>query len=258
MAEFLLKVVSLNKRYNKKIIALYDVNLILRKGCILGILGPNGAGKSTLIHILANMVKRDSGEIYIFDQKIEDNSYQYKSRCGFVFEQPFFIRKFSIQEYFRFAAILYDMKPCLISKRIEELLDFFELREKQFEWIERCSKGLQKRVSIATCLIHKPELLILDEPLADLDVIMTKKMRELFKQLRNKGIAILFVSHNISDLADICDEICIFKSGTVIYRYEENDIVDSHFNKTYKSNHNLEELFFKYFKERVHVDIKKW
>jgi len=258
MGELLLKVVSLNKRYNKKIIALHDVNLILRKGCILGILGPNGSGKSTLINILANIIKRDSGEVYIFDQRIADNSYQYKSRCGFVFEQPFYIKKFSIQEYFRFAAVLYNMKPCLISKRIEELSDFFELREKQFEWIERCSKGLQKRVSIATCLIHKPELLILDEPLADLDVIMTKKIKELFKQLRHKGMAILFVSHNISDLADICDEIYIFRDGTVIYRYEQNNIIDSDLNKTHKSNHNLEELFFEFFKERLHVDIKKW
>lgn len=255
MPNLVLKTISLNKRFGKNIIALNNVNIHLQKGCILGLLGPNGSGKSTLINILANIVKKDSGEVYIFNKKIKDYSYQYKSSCGFVFEQPFYINKFTIQEYLRFSAVLYGLNDNIISKRIEEVLDFFELMEKQHEWIERCSKGIKKRVSIATSLIHKPKLLVLDEPLTDLDVIMTKKLKDLFKKLRNKEISVLISSHNITDLEDICDDVHIFKNGNIIFKHSNHfNLVKNNLIESDKLSLKLNELFFDLFKERLPHD----
>ena len=88
MENSILKTVSIFKTYKKDVVALSGFNLVLKRGTILGLLGPNGAGKSTFVNILANIVKRDSGEIYLFDEEITENSYKYKSKCGFVLENP--------------------------------------------------------------------------------------------------------------------------------------------------------------------------
>jgi len=219
-----IETVSLAKTYNKDIVALTDLSLNLTKGNILGLLGPNGAGKSTLVNILANIVKRDSGDIYIFNEKITEISYKYKSTCGFVLEKPVYIEKLSIREYLEFAGKMYRLSDLEINTRIEELIDIFDLVPKRDSWIESCSKGMKKKVSIATSLLHNPQLLILDEPFSDLDLVALGRLKDIIHNLKKNGKSVLIASHNIQELEHVCDEFAMIQEGKILFQKSFNDI----------------------------------
>jgi ABC-2 type transport system ATP-binding protein len=220
----ILKTVSLSKTYKKEVIALLDFNLFLKEGKVLGLLGPNGAGKSTFVNILANIVKRDSGEIYIFDKKITENSFDYKSNCGFVLEKPVYIEKLSILEYMEFAGKMYRLARKEIEQRMGELIDIFDLQSKKDSWIETCSKGMKKKVSIATALLHNPQFLVLDEPFSDLDIVALRRLKEIIKKLKESGKTMLIASHNIQELENTCDEFAIIKEGKILFQKSFGDI----------------------------------
>ena len=152
----ILKTVSLSKTYKKDVVALSGFNLVLKRSTILGLLGPNGAGKSTFVNILAHIVKRDSGEIYLFDEEINEKSYKYKSKCGFVLEKPVYIEKLTILEYLEFAGKMYGLSGKETDERIVELVDIFELGSKKDKWIESYSKGMKKKclLQLLCFIIH--------------------------------------------------------------------------------------------------------
>jgi ABC-2 type transport system ATP-binding protein len=220
----ILKTVSLSKTYKKDVVALSGFNLVLKRGTILGLLGPNGAGKSTFVNILANIVKRDSGEIYLFDEEITENSYKYKSKCGFVLENPVYIEKLTILEYLEFAGEMYGLSGEETDERIVELVDIFELGSKKDKWIESCSKGMKKKVSIATALLHNPQLLVLDEPFSDLDLVALGRIKDIMHKAKDTGKAILIASHNIQELENVCDEFAIIKDGKILFQQSFREI----------------------------------
>jgi len=224
MKNLTLKIVSLSKTYKKDVIALSDFNLFLKKGSILGLLGPNGAGKSTLVNILANIVKRDSGEVIMFDEKITENSFDYKSNCGFVLEKPVYIEKLSVIEYLEFAGKMYKLSQKDIEQRMSELINYFELNSKKDSWIENCSKGMKKKISIVTALLNNPKLLFLDEPFSDLDIIALGRLKEIMKKVKDSSNTILIASHNIQELENVCDEIAMMKDGKMLFQKSFADI----------------------------------
>lgn len=245
MNEVAMEAVLLNKRYNNKTIALEDFSIKLRKGSILGLSGPNGAGKSTFINITANILKGDSGEVMIFNEKIHVNSYRYKYKCGFLFEKSVYIGRFTITEYLSFAGILYGLHKSDIVKRIDELSTFFDFRDKQNEWIVRGSKGIKKKVSMAAALIHNPNLLILDEPFSDLDIITIERVKDLIVNLRVKGVSVLIASNNIRELERICDNIAIINKGAIIFKDELRNIKRvTDLTGRDRSDSKLEKLYF--------------
>jgi len=224
MTNLILKTISLSKTYKKKVVALSDFNLFLKKGTILGLLGPNGAGKSTFVNILANIVKRDSGEIYMFDEPITEKSFDYKSNCGFVLEKPVYIEKLTILEYLEFAGEMYKLIPEEIEQRVFELIDIFDLQSKKDSWIESCSKGMKKKISITTALLHNPQLIILDEPFSDLDLVALGRLKDIMNNVKKCGKTILIASHNIQELENVCDEFAIVKEGKILFQKSFRDI----------------------------------
>lgn len=245
MNDVSLEAILLNKRYNINTIALNDFSIKLRTGSILGLSGPNGAGKSTFINISANILKRDSGVVLIFDEMIEVSSYRYKYKCGFLFEKPVYIDKFNINEYLYFSGILFGLHKSVIAKRIDELISFFELKDMQNEWIARGSKGIKKKVSMAAALIHDPNLLIWDEPFADLDMITIERVKDLIINLKDKGVSILMASNNIRELEKICDNIVIIDKGTIIFKDELRNIKTvTDLTVRDKNDSKLEKLYF--------------
>jgi ABC-2 type transport system ATP-binding protein len=224
---------ALAKTYNKNIVGLSDLNLCLNKGTTLGLLGPNGAGKSTFVNILANIVRRNSGKIYIFEEEIKETSYQYKSTCGFVLEKPVYIEKLSILEYLEFAGNMYRLSKENISSRIEELLDTFDLISKRDSRIENCSKGMKKKISIATALLHNPQILIMDEPFSDLDLIALGRIKDIIHGFKKAGKSVLIASHNIQELENVCDEFAIIQKGKLLFQKNFKDI------QTEIENHKL-------------------
>jgi len=249
MENRILKTVSLSKTYKKNVVALSEFNLSLNKGTILGLLGPNGAGKSTFVNILANIVKRDSGEIQLFDEKITDSSFEYKSNCGFVLEKPVYINKLSILEYLEFAGKMYKLPQEETEQRMGELIEIFDLKSKKDSWIENCSKGMKKKVSLATSLLHNPQLLVLDEPLSDLDLVTLGRLKEIMKKVKESGKSILIASHNIQELENVCDEIAIIKEGKILFQKSFEDIRE----EIKKDNlENFENYVYK------HIDKKRF
>jgi len=220
----ILKTVSLSKTYKNDVVALSKFNINLKKGTILGLLGPNGAGKSTFVNLLANIVKRDAGEIFMFDEPITNRSFNYKSDCGFVLEKPVYIEKLTISEYLEFAGKMYKLDQKEIEQRIIELIDIFDLHPKIDSWIENCSKGMKKKVSIATALLHNPQLLVLDEPFSDLDLVALGRLKEIMKKAKEGGKSILIASHNIQELENVCDEFAIVKEGKILFQKSFGDI----------------------------------
>lgn len=218
MSDEILEIVNLTKSYGRESMALTGLNLAVPRGVIFGFVGPNGAGKTTTIDILANIVKRDSGEIYLFSKPLTGKSYEYKSKTGFVLERPTYIEKLSVKEYLTFAGAMYGLAEEEAKRRTSELIKFFELEEKQDKWIETYSSGMKKKVSLAAALIHDPELLVLDEPFEGMDAVTIKKTKQLFVDLRQKGTTFLITSHILAYVESICDEVAIIHKGRIIYQ----------------------------------------
>lgn len=245
MNDYLLIINQLRKVYKKNVIALDGLDFSLKHGQIVGFVGPNGAGKSTTINILANVLKRDSGDIIIFGEKLTNKSYKYKSNTGFVLEFPVYIEKLSIKEYLSFAGYMYGMNDSLIEKRSKELIAFFEMTNKQDEWIENYSTGMKKKVSLCATLIHDPEFLVLDEPFEGMDPIAIKKTKQLFRDLKKQGKTILITSHILGYLENLCDEVAIINKGKLVYQNTMDNVKSEFKNKIgeRESLSALEEIF---------------
>jgi len=235
MSGLALKVSSLCKVYNGDVKALDNFHMELKKGSILGLFGPNGAGKSTMVNILVNIVRKDSGEIYIYDEKIYPHSSSYKSRSGFVLEKPVYLEKLSVTEYLQFTGQMYRLTDKVIDQNLKKLLETFELEYKKDEWIENCSKGMRKKTSVCAALIHDPALLIFDEPFADLDLIAVSRLKEMFQKYKHKNRSILIVSHNIQEMENICDEIALIDKGMLQFSLSIEDIYEEMKQKKIKS-----------------------
>ena len=138
--------------------------------------------------------------------------------CGFVLEKPVYIEKLSILEYLEFAGRLYKLPLEVIEKRMFELIDIFELQSKAKTWIENCSRGMKKKVSLATALLHNPQLIILDEPFSDLDFVALGRLKTIMYKAKKHGKTILIASHNIKDLESVCDDFAIIKEGKVLFQ----------------------------------------
>jgi ABC-2 type transport system ATP-binding protein len=255
MENYVLKAVSLVKTYKKDIVALSDLNVTLKKGHILGLLGPNGAGKSTFINILANIVKRDGGEIVIFDDNVTKTSFQYKAKCGFVLEKPVYIEKLSITEYLEFAGMMYHLSEEEITARITELLELFDLVSKKDTWIEGCSRGMKKKVSIVTALLHNPDLLILDEPFSDLDLVSLGRLRDVIHDYKNAGKTVLIASHNIQELQNVCDEFAMLQEGKILFQKSFKDIQTE---ITHKNLENFENYVYQFIDKNRFKKSLSW
>lgn len=237
----ILQIHNLYKSYNKDIKAVNNLSLTVEKGIIIGLLGLNGAGKSTLINILAGILKRDKGDISIFGERINAKNQEYKRKTGFVFERPIFLEKLTIKEYLNFSAVLHQISSTERKLRVEESLDFFDLRSKQDDWIETCSKGMKKKVSLASALIHQPQLLILDEPFEGIDPISLKYIKENLSLMANRGVSIMITSHNLDTIEKFCNEVAIIDNGNIVFQdkrenFGNNSLEDIFINKVSKNN----------------------
>jgi len=239
-----IEIKRLRKTYKKNVVALWNLDLNVPAGCIFGFVGPNGAGKSTTINILAGITMRDSGEIFILGEKIDEADYKYKQNVGFILERPHLIEKLTAREYLEFVATMYKIGRVEAQKRVSELLEFFELEEKSEEWIETYSAGMKKKVSLAAAMIHAPRLLILDEPLESTDPVSAKRIKDMLRYMVEKGATVFMSSHNLDTVEKICDEVAIINKGRLLFQAKTEDIrkkiKDEVSLETYQS---LEEIF---------------
>lgn len=215
---------GLKKTYKKGVKALDDLDLSVDEGTLLGFVGPNGAGKSTTINIISGLIRKDAGSVKILGDEIHPADYEYKRRIGFVLESPRYIEKLTAREYLKFVAGMYGIDGRNSGPRIDELIDFFDLGEKRKERIESFSSGMKKKISLAAAIIHRPKILILDEPLEAIDPISAKAIKDNLKLMVRKGTTVLLSSHVLDTVEKLCDEIAIINKGRIVFRSRMEDI----------------------------------
>lgn len=219
-----IELAGLTKTYRKGVRALDDLNLSVDEGTLLGFVGPNGAGKSTTINIISGLVKMDAGTVKILGEEIHPADYEYKRQIGFVLESPRYIEKLTAREYLKFVAGMYGIDGRESESRTDELLDFFDLGEKRKARIESFSAGMKKKISLAAAMIHRPRILILDEPLEAIDPISAKAIKDNLKLMVRGGTTVLLSSHVLDTVEKLCDEIAIIDKGRVVFRSRMEDI----------------------------------
>ena len=209
-----LSVKNLNKIYNKNIQALKNLNLEVNEGEIFGLLGPNGAGKSTFINILSGITTKTSGDVNVWGFNLDKNPRQVRASLGIVPQEinvdPFFTPKNLLE----LQAGLYGVKK---KDRITDtILELVSLKDKANSYTRNLSGGMQRRLLIAKALVHKPPIVILDEPTAGVDVELRKKLLENVKSLQSIGVTIILTTHYLSEAEEMCDRIAIINKGRLI------------------------------------------
>ena len=199
---------------SKEISALTDFNIQIQKGTIHGLLGPNGAGKSTFINILGGLVKKNSGKVCICGIDIDTNSKLSKFKIGIVPQELNIDPFFTPAELLEIQAGLYGIPK---KKRItEEILDNLKLSDQRNAYARTLSGGMRRRLLIAKALVHSPEMLILDEPTAGVDIDIRTSVWNYIKEINNKGTTICLTTHYLEEAENLCDRISIINFGRKI------------------------------------------
>jgi ABC-2 type transport system ATP-binding protein len=206
---------NLSREYGHKI-ALFGFNLRVEPGEILGFLGPNGAGKSTTVKILTGMIRPTSGRASVAGFDVVEQPMEAKKRIGYVPETAPLYEGLTAAEYLELIACLHHLDRDTARARSGELLDLFGLTADQYQRLSEFSKGMRQKVLIASALMHRPDVLFLDEPLDGLDANAAMVVKEVLKRLAAQGKTILFCSHILDVVERMCTRIVIINSGRQI------------------------------------------
>jgi ABC-2 type transport system ATP-binding protein len=216
MNEIAIKIRNLKKVYDNKFEALKGINLDIPKGSFYGLLGPNGAGKTTTIGAISGLVNYKHGSISIMGY---DNKKDYRITRGLVGlsqQELNFDVFFSIKKVLEFQAGYFGLNKSMIKERTELMLEQFGLKDKQNSRSRELSGGMKRRLQIAKALIHNPEVLILDEPTAGVDIELRYMLWDFLKQINKEGKTILLTTHYIEEAEQLCDQIGIINNGNMI------------------------------------------
>ena len=208
---------NVNKTYNKnglKVNALKNFNIKIKKGNIHGLLGPNGAGKSTFINILGSLVKKNSGDINICGINIDKNVKLSKFKIGIVPQELNIDPFFTPYELLELQAGLYGIKKN--QRKTYEILEKVGLIEQKNSYARSLSGGMRRRLLVAKALVHSPEMLILDEPTAGVDVELRSTLWNYIKDINKKGTTICLTTHYLEEAEKLCENITILDKGQVI------------------------------------------
>lgn len=205
----------LSREYGPKI-ALDDLNLRVDPGEILGFLGPNGAGKSTTVKILTGMIRPTSGRASVAGFDVVEQPLEAKKRLGYVPETAALYDGLTAAEYLDLVSALHHLDRKTAKTRSAELLELFGLADERHQRLSEFSKGMRQKVLIAASLIHRPDVLFLDEPLDGLDANAALVVKEVLKQLAQQGKTILFCSHILDVVERMCTRIVIINHGRQI------------------------------------------
>ena len=219
---------NLNKTYNKKrgadIKALIDLNISIPKGSIYGLLGPNGAGKSTFINILGSLVIKDSGKVKICGIDIDDNAKESRKKIGIVPQELNIDPFFTPIELLELQAGLYGVRKK--DRKSEEILSKVGLLEQKNAYARTLSGGMRRRLLVAKALVHNPEIIILDEPTAGVDVELRKNLWNYIKDLNKKGTTICLTTHYLEEAENLCDHITIINKGKILKSDTKENILN--------------------------------
>ncbi|OIP95539.1 MAG: ABC transporter [Piscirickettsiaceae bacterium CG_4_8_14_3_um_filter_44_38] len=218
---------SVHKQYGE-LSALKSISFDVRPGCFFGLLGPNGAGKSTLINTMAGLVKPTSGTIQVDGHDVVKDYRQARRTLGVVPQELISDPFFSIQDLLTIQGGYFGLKGRAQAKWIDELLSRLALSDKRNALTHELSGGMKRRVLIAMALVHQPQVLVLDEPTAGVDVDLRKTLWEFTKDLHKKGHTIILTTHYLEEAEALCEEVAILKSGNLKALETTSELISRH------------------------------
>ncbi|HEU4937460.1 MAG TPA: ABC transporter ATP-binding protein [Vicinamibacterales bacterium] len=196
--------------------AVNGVSLEVGPGEIHGFLGPNGAGKTTTIRMIAGLLKPTSGRILVNGHDLASDPERAKASLGFIPDRPFLYEKLTAGEFLRFHGGLYGLEGAGIGDRVREMLDLFELARWEHELVESFSHGMKQRLVMCAAFLHRPEAVLVDEPMVGLDPRGARLIKDVFRTMSRRGVAILMSTHTLEVAQEMCDRISIILQGGII------------------------------------------
>jgi ABC-2 type transport system ATP-binding protein len=220
-SDIAVRVTGLNKHYKKSGFSLSDVSFDIPKGSIVGFIGENGAGKTTTIKLILNVIGKDSGDVAIFGKDMDSYERDIKSRIGVVFDGNRFPEMLKIRDVERIMSVTYKNWDHM---EFNYYLELFGITNRKMP-VKKLSQGMKMRLSIATALSHKPDLLILDEPTSGIDPIARNEILDLLANyVENGERTVLFSSHITTDIEKVADQVIYIKEGKIVFS-ENKDVL---------------------------------
>ena len=210
----MIRLTKLTKRYGG-FTAVDAIDLHVPRGQLFGVLGPNGAGKTTTLRMIAGILRPTSGTVEIAGIDVVRDPVAAKSRLGFVPDRPFIYEKLTGVEFMRFVAGLYGQEGARVEHRGRELLALFDLEEWRDELVESYSHGMRQKLIIASAFVHRPEVIVVDEPMVGLDPKAAKILKDLFRAYADRGNTIVMSTHTLEVAETMCDRIAIVQGGRI-------------------------------------------
>ena len=198
--------------------AVDGVSLDVEPGEIHGFLGPNGAGKTTTISVIAGLLKPTLGSVQIDGRDLASDPVGAKAALGFIPDRPFLYEKLTAREFLAFHGGLYGLEGPELSRRAADLLELFELTRWGDELIEAFSHGMKQRLVMCAAFLHRPKAVLVDEPMVGLDPRGARLIKDVFRAMSKKGVAILMSTHTLEVAQEMCDRISIILGGRIIAR----------------------------------------
>lgn len=208
------------KRYSNHV-AVNDVSFDVPKGKIFGLLGPNGAGKTSMIRMITSITQADQGEIFIDGEKLNVNSPQ---KIGYLPEERGLYKKMKVGEQLLYLARLKGLTAREARTKLNHWLEKFDITSWWDKKVEELSKGMQQKVQFIATVVHDPKLMILDEPFSGLDPINTNLIKDEIHELNQNGTSIIFSTHRMEQVEQICEEIALINQGEIILQGNVEDI----------------------------------
>ncbi len=236
----MIRLTELTKRYGK-FTAVDGIELVVPPGELFGLLGPNGAGKTTTIRMIAGILRPTSGTVLVGGIDMQARPLEAKARLGYIPDRPFVYDKLTGGEFLRFAAALYGLQGPAVERRMDELLELFELTPWKTELTEAYSHGMRQKLIIAGALVHRPEVIVVDEPMVGLDPRSARLLKELLREFVSRGGTVLMSTHTMEIAEVMCDRIAIVYRGRIAAQGTMPELRQ----QTSSEGMSLEDLFLK-------------
>ncbi|WP_347987016.1 ABC transporter ATP-binding protein [Methylomonas sp. AM2-LC] len=222
-----LTIKQLKKTYNNGFVALKGVDLEIEQGDFFALLGPNGAGKSTLIGIISSLVTKSSGSVSVFGYDLDQNTNQAKTCIGLVPQEINFNQFETVENVVINQAGFYGIPKKLAKQRTEKCLRQMDLWDKRDTVSRRLSGGMKRRLMIARAMVHSPQLLILDEPTAGVDIEIRRAMWQMMQDVNAEGTTIILTTHYLEEAESLCRHIAIIDDGRIIKNAPMSDFLNT-------------------------------
>jgi ABC-2 type transport system ATP-binding protein len=211
----IIEIKNLTKRYGNRI-AVENLNLTIEEGDIYGFVGPNGAGKTSTIRIICTLLEASEGEVFVNGHSVKTNPRGVRKAIGYMPDFFGVYNDMEVWEYLDFFGACYGLEPAVRARLIDDLLELVDLTHRKNDMVDKLSRGMKQRISLARTLIHDPQVLILDEPASGLDPRARVEIRELLLELARLGKTIFFSTHILADVGEICTRVGIIEEGKMV------------------------------------------